>query len=142
MRMILAAVSVSHWHMANYTRTVSSNFLKNHTKVCGCIEKGPAKPPQRAPKSPPCLPNYFDKVSKEVTERKKYCDIGNSDNPSFREGSWGDCQKALQSAVQYVIGGTNNCQDDDDGETISFTTVAPSARRMRLNQQFMKFAGM
>jgi len=117
-----------------YKDCLFKNSKKDHTTVCGCLEDGAtAKPPSR----PPCLPNFFDKVSKEVTAQKKKCDIGNPDNPSFTPGSWGDCKKASQSAVQYVVGGTNNCMGGGP-----LTTVAPTNRRMRLNQHFMKFAGM
>jgi len=117
-----------------YKDCLFKNSKKDHTTVCGCLEDGAtAKPPSR----PPCLPNFFDKVSKEVTDQKKKCDIGNPDNPSFTPGSWGDCKKASQSAVQYVVGGTNNCMGGGP-----LTTVAPTNRRMRLNQHFMKFAGL
>jgi len=122
-----------------YKDCVLKFSMKDHLKVCPCLtDPATPQPPPRS--NPACLPKFFDEASKEVTKRKKYCDIGNSESPDYREGSWGDCQKALQSAVQYVIGGTNNCMGDNI--LISMTTVAPGGRRLRLNQQFMKFAGM
>jgi len=114
---------------------------KDHTTFCDCMVSEGAVPPPRPPASPPCLPAYFDKVAKEATDRKKKCDIGNADNPSFTPGSWGDCQKALQLALQYVCGGTKACPGCALGPPITTSTVAPTGRRMRLNQQFMKFAG-